>query len=161
MEDHNWITECPSPKVWEGRIRSTVAEDASGCWVWTGSLDRHGYGRFKATVDGRKRDFSAHRAAWLSMRGPIPYPLMPDHLCRNRACCNPDHMELVTNSVNTLRGDHSNKAGRVGRKRNPNGCSAHGLADGYSHTMRNGRARWVCRICARAAMARFRTRPAA
>ena len=57
----------------------------------------------------------AHRWAWEQAKGPIPKGLVVDHLCRVRWCCNPDHMELVTNRENILRGispsaDHARKA---------------------------------------------------
>ncbi len=73
----------------------------SDCWWWTGSEMTKGYGRFIA--DGRKA-VRAHRWAYKHWRGPIPAGLQIDHLCRNRLCVNPYHMETVTNRVNVLRG---------------------------------------------------------
>jgi len=70
------------------------------CWNWTAYRDENGYGRF--SVNGRY--VLAHRFAYEALRGPIPQGLEPDHLCRNHACENPWHMELVTHRVNTLRG---------------------------------------------------------
>jgi hypothetical protein len=63
---------------------------------------RLGYGRF-ALRQGTKQ-FYVHRLAWTYERGEIPEGLTIDHLCRNRGCVNPDHMELVTLGVNVLRG---------------------------------------------------------
>lgn len=75
--------------------------DRSGdCWAWTGAHHVEGYGEFQ--MDGRR--LRAHRVAWEWAHGPIPVGLEPDHLCRNRACVNPDHLELVTHRVNILRG---------------------------------------------------------
>ena len=149
MGNATWITECPEPDHWKARIVARVEIEANaGCWIWQGSLDRHGYGRFKATINGQKRSFSAHRAAYLAFRGPITPGLVPDHLCRNRACVNPAHMEIVTISVNTLRGDHAGKKGRSGTRPRV-GCNLHGMTDGYLHAMQNGRIRWVCRPCAK------------
>lgn len=69
--------------------------DASGdCWEWTASTT-HGYGRFS-----RQR---SHRALYEMLVGPVPEGLELDHLCRNRACVNPDHLEPVTRRVNVLR----------------------------------------------------------
>lgn len=79
--------------------------DASGdCWEWTASRDKMGYGR--ASV--RRKGWLAHRLAWCLLVGPIPAPLQVDHLCRNPACVNPDHMELVTMQENIRRGAPNN-----------------------------------------------------
>ena len=71
-----------------------------GCWHWTGSL-RNGYGRMKAF--GRFHE--AHRLSYGHFVGPIPVGLELDHLCRNRSCVNPAHLEPVTRRVNVLRGE--------------------------------------------------------
>lgn len=65
------------------------------CWQWTASVDSSGYGQFDHKI--------AHRVAWEWLRGPIPEGLQLDHLCRNRRCVNPDHLEPVTAAVNTQR----------------------------------------------------------
>src|ERR1019366_5456905 len=72
----------------------------SGCWTWTGSLDKDGYG--KSWQEGGS--YRAHRASYEFFVGPIPAGLTIDHLCRNRACVRPDHLEPVTNGVNIMRG---------------------------------------------------------
>lgn len=71
------------------------------CVLWTGSIDTRGYGYVKA--DGRT--YRAHRLAYEEAHGEIPEGLVIDHLCRVRACVNPDHMEAVTQRVNVLRGE--------------------------------------------------------
>jgi len=73
--------------------RVTSRIDASGdCWEWTGVVTDNGYGRvwYKGNMRG------AHRAVWELLVGPIPKDLTIDHLCRNRSCVNPDHLEPVT-----------------------------------------------------------------
>ena len=70
-----------------------------GCWYWGGHLDRDGYA--KIHVGDRPR--MAHRVAYELARGPIPDGMVIDHLCRNRECTNPAHMELVRSRENTMR----------------------------------------------------------
>lgn len=72
----------------------------TGCWEWTGTQNELGYGIFGA--DGKK--FRAHRFSYIAFIGDIPEGLGLDHLCRNPPCCNPSHLEAVTQKVNNLRG---------------------------------------------------------
>lgn len=71
------------------------------CWPWKGVLDHSGYGRVRR-FGGEKE--MAHRVAWEKRNGPVPEGKVLDHLCRNRACCNPGHLEAVTSRENTVRG---------------------------------------------------------
>lgn len=73
------------------------------CWIWTGCKTHDGYGNFG--VGGVLRIAKAHRFSYELLIGPIPSGLTLDHLCRNRSCVNPTHLEPVTIRENTLRGD--------------------------------------------------------
>lgn len=70
------------------------------CWLWTGCRLRSGYGQFSVNS---KRIY-AHRYSYEHHNRPIPTGLVIDHLCRNRGCVNPDHLEAVTSKQNILRG---------------------------------------------------------
>lgn len=70
------------------------------CWIWQGPINVHGYGR----VTLGERRLMAHRCMYEMAKGPIPKGLDIDHLCRVRACVNPDHMEPVTRAENVRRG---------------------------------------------------------
>ena len=72
------------------------------CWVWLRSVNSGaGYAQFQ--FNGQQH--RAHRVSYTWMRDPIPDGMVLDHLCRNRICVNPDHLEPVTTLVNTMRGD--------------------------------------------------------
>ena len=76
--------------------------DKSGdCWLWTGAKSSAGYGSFRVGRGG----VGAHRIAYELAVGPIPAGLELDHLCRVRHCVNPNHMEPVSHSENTHRGE--------------------------------------------------------
>lgn len=77
-----------------------VVNPDTDCWEWTAATEAAGYGLFSVN----RKSCRAHRVAYAALRGPIPSGLVIDHLCRVHPCVNPDHMEVVTAKVNSLRG---------------------------------------------------------
>ena len=85
-----------SPDLLPSRIAAKIAVDHTGCWCWLSYRNPKGYGKLGGDM--------AHRRIFELLVGPIPEGLQIDHLCRVRHCVNPDHMDLVTNRTNVLRG---------------------------------------------------------
>lgn len=125
----------PSPVV--ERILRRVYFADSGCWVWTGGKSPSGYG--VTSID--RRQVRVHRAVYELFVGPIPAGLQLDHLCRVRACCNPDHLEPVTCRENLLRGQ-TRAAENALKDRCPKGHPY----DGFG-TRPSGASRRWCKTC--------------
>lgn len=79
-------------------LRRCVIAD---CWTFTGHRQANGYG--KVGIEPGVTQY-VHRVVWEALVGPIENGGVIDHLCRNRACCNPDHMRVTTNRGNVLAG---------------------------------------------------------
>jgi hypothetical protein len=77
------------------------SEKVGECLEWRSWVDNGGYGRITVS----RRNYAAHRVAYEVANGPIPDGLTIDHLCRNRKCINPDHLEAVSMRENILRSD--------------------------------------------------------
>ena len=83
------------------RFQSKIEVDIlSGCWLWNGYVEQAGYGRLN--VDDYPHYI--HRLAYEHWKGQIPKGFCIDHLCRNKSCCNPNHLEVVTYQENKDRG---------------------------------------------------------
>ena len=77
---------------------------AGPCWEWRAAINASGYGKLGRQSGGVQKHYLAHRYAYTQLVGPIPEGLQLDHLCRNRLCVNPDHLEPVTHTENQRRG---------------------------------------------------------
>jgi hypothetical protein len=94
------------PMNFRDRLALIAAENGPDtCWEWPGFCF-DGYGKVMTNLDHRgPRNWFAHLAAYTVLVGPVPTGLELDHLCRNRRCMNPAHLEPVTPRVNTLRSE--------------------------------------------------------
>lgn len=119
------------PRGPDGRLRPWTAEeraamvnpclskalmnsaDVGQCWVWTGVSNSMGYGR--TTFFGKQR--LVHRAVYEELRGPIPEGLVLDHLCGTKRCFRPDHLDPVTQRVNSIRYHQAQTHCRNGHER--------------------------------------------
>lgn len=109
-----------------------------GCWEWTASRFRNGYGQGNRTV--------AHRVVYELLVGPVPEGLDLDHLCRNRGCVNPGHLEPVTRRENLRRGETLPAANAIKTHCN----TGHEFSEENTYVDALGKRH--CRACRRVAM---------
>lgn len=82
------------------RLKARMTVNANGCWIHGMALDKDGYG----AISEKRKSKRAHIVMYESVHGKVPDGLQLDHLCRVRACINPDHLEPVTCGENIRRG---------------------------------------------------------
>ena len=131
----------PAERFWAKVDRDDLDDD---CWVWTAAQHERGYGLFRPSHAAPM--VRAHRYAYEMLVGPIPEGLELDHLCRNTACVNPDHLEPVTHSENVRRWHASRVASHCKH--------GHPFSDENLSIRRDGRR--VCRACNRERQRRYR-----
>jgi len=139
-------------KQWtfERRVLRHVIRQPDGCWIWPRAKVWNGYGQ---VWNGNKL-VMVHRYVYENMVGPVPEGMQLDHLCRNRLCCNPEHLEIVTPRENTLRG--IGPALSAARQKSKTCCpNGHPYSGENLYVYKRERG---CRICRAAARRRYNER---
>lgn len=131
------------------RFEAKIVRRDSGCWEWNaGHFKTTGYALFTVRCDdGKWRPTVAHRVGYELFVGSIPDGLPLDHLCRNRGCVNPDHLEPVSQRINMLRGQAPSA---IAVRENRCGRGHEFTPENTFTRIRNGTAKRECRECIRA-----------
>lgn len=128
-----------------------VPEPNTGCWLWIGATS-NGYGVVGGGPRGNRWQAKAHRHAYATLVGAVPDGLVIDHLCRQRCCVNPQHLEPVTQAVNLARSPITAHA-----RKHWTHCKR-GHAFTPENTRNQGNRQRVCRACERIRCERFNAR---
>ncbi|WP_088256981.1 HNH endonuclease signature motif containing protein [Fimbriiglobus ruber] len=97
---------CQSIPFTERLISKIIRCKGTGCWIWQGASTTLGYGQ----IWKKGKNILAHRAVFEMFKYAVPKGFELDHLCRNKSCVNPQHLEVVTHSENLLRAMRHKKA---------------------------------------------------
>lgn len=129
-----------SERFWE-----KVRPNETGCWLWIGASAGQGYGRY--TIGRGVEDYS-HRVAYEAFKESIPASYEIDHLCKNRTCCNPSHLEAVTHLENVRRSPdtEATRTAKGARNRTKTHCPQ-GHPYDEKNTYINTQGHRACRAC--------------
>ena len=126
-------------------LETSYVVTLNNCWEWQHRLNDAGYGLLMRN----RKVWRAHRYFYSMVKGAIPEGLVLDHLCRNRACVNPDHLEPVTQSTNAKRGDTSNNGANHRVKTHCAKGHPYSGDNLFISTKPNGKSQRRCRACSR------------
>ena len=126
------------------KTRYEVADN--GCWLWIGAKYSNGYGQTK--IPGTRKFTGAHRLSYQIHISAIPNGLVLDHLCGNKGCVNPTHLEVVSQKENLRRAGTTDRIVAMAHERHEaKHCSRGHLLDGENlYVYPNGKHR-ACKIC--------------
>lgn len=128
-------------------FKRIIVDPDTDCLVWDNISRADGY----ATVSIDYKSLYVHRVMYELFIGPIPKGLVIDHLCRNRSCVNPSHLEAVTYSINTRRG-----VSKIADNAAKTHCIGNHALSGTNVRMRKDVYTRMCRECERIRLAKYR-----